>query len=252
MTKDILKRMLAAKGEICISIIMPTHDMSRERRNDKIEIKNTVKRAKEKLELYTDGEIYKPLVAKLDTLVGQIDFLHNKKGIGIFVSPSIAELISFPVNVEEKIVIGDSFEINEVAYLTSLEAEYAVLLLSEKKVRLLKGKMDQLVEVHNNDFPDHYEDTHEYSKPGRGSSFSPQNNLKGFEKDKSIIEDIRIQDYFRSVDKHLNGLLTADLPLFVVAPVEELAMFEEVSQHNKQVAGVIHGNHTKKKRIGIG
>lgn len=252
MNKELFQRMLKVNGETCVSIIVPTHEVSRERRNDKIEIKNTIHKAKEKLALYCDAAIYKPLWEKIDELASRIDYLHNEKGLGLYVSPSEAVMVIFPFEVEEKIVIDEQFEWSELAFLYGLSVPYYFLLLSEKKVRLLTGQLNHLEEIHNEDFPDVYADTHEYSKPGRASSYSPQANVKGFEKDKSIVEEIRLHDYFKVVDKHLHAVADDKSPIIIAAPIEEIGIFNQSTVHQDRIVARIHGNHFHKSMGELG
>lgn len=252
MNTDIFQQLLRTRGETCISIIVPTHEVSRERRNDKIEIKNVVHKAKEKLALYTHTAEYTALWEKIDALTAQIDYLHNDKGLGLYVSATQSVKVLFPFEVEEKIVIDDEFAWSELAYLLGLSQPYHLLLLSEKKVSLFSGQLNRLAEVHNADFPDVYEDTHEYAKPGRASSYAPQANVKGFEKDKSIMEEIRLHDYFKVIDKHLHQESSDNSPIIVAAPVEELGMFDQVTQHKDRIIARIHGNYTHKSEGELG
>lgn len=252
MNTDVFQQLLRTRGETCLSIVVPTHEVSRERRNDKIEIKNAIHKAKEKLALHTHAGEYKPLWDKLDELSATIDYLHNDKGLALYISPSLAVKVIFPFEVEEKIVIDDQFEWSELAYLVGLSLPYHLLLLSEKKVRLFSGQLNQLKEVHSSDFPDVFAETHEYAKPGRASSYAPQANVKGFEKDKSVMEEIRIHDYFRVVDQHLHKESHDQSPIIVAAPIEELGIYDQVTHHKERIVAHIHGNYTHKSEGELG
>ena len=72
---------------ICISIIVPTHRLSPERRGDHLEMEKAINKAKEYLHYKYTKEQVKPLLQSLDELFHQIDFDHNAEGLGLFVLP---------------------------------------------------------------------------------------------------------------------------------------------------------------------
>ncbi len=239
-----LNNLLKAKGETCVSIIMPMHHFSRERKGDKIEVKSAVKKAKEDLKRHTTSEQFDTYETVIDEWMKKIDYTHNLEGLGLFLSPSVKEIVKFPFSVKEKIVVSDSFEIRDVAFTHFFAKPYYVLLLSEKDVRLLRGSLDDLIEVKDKNFPDVYEDPYEYEKPSRGSSYAPQANLKSTEGDKSIVEDMRLGRFFQVLDKRLSDYLDANTPLIVVAPTEEIALFARESNHQKNIVCTIKGHYT--------
>ena len=244
MTHVLLNTLLEAKGEICVSIIVPTHKLSHGIQGDRIEVKKAVATAKEDLKRHASPKVYEFMASKIDHLVDQIDFTHNEQGVGIFVSPSVAHFIKFPYPVVEKIVVSNSFEIRDVAYAFRRSGLYYVLVLSEKTIHIYQGTGEKLTEINDNDFPDEYTDTFEYQKPSRASSYVSDSNVKAFEKDKTELEKIRMHNFFRIIDKRLGKYLAQDIPLIVAAPLVELSIFEKESNHKKQIIGTIKGNYT--------
>jgi hypothetical protein len=84
-----LLTMQKEKGKICVSIIVPTHRLSPDRRVDKLEVERAIDKAKQFLEFkYAESEI-KPLLQALDELYKDINFTHNSDGLGLYVSPNI-------------------------------------------------------------------------------------------------------------------------------------------------------------------
>jgi Bacterial archaeo-eukaryotic release factor family 3 len=240
-----LKDLLKAKGETCVSIIIPTHPLSYERRGDKIELKKAVRDAKDELIRHVTYEQFQTYEAVLEEWVKKVDYTRNLEGLGMFVSPSVNVLFKFPFPVKEKIVVSNSFEIRDVAYTESFAAPYYVLVLSEKNVRLLRGSLDTLVEIEDENFPDVYEDDHEYQKPNRSSSYASQSTVQTYEGDKSVVVKMRTGQFFRVIDKRLTTYLVDEkTPLIIVAPNEEIALFEHKSKHQKNITGKIKGNYT--------
>src|ERR1035437_9190043 len=98
--------MQQGKGQICVSIIVPTHKLSPERQTDHIEIKKAIIEAKEYLHYKYETENVSSLIKSLDELYNQIDFTHVNCGIGIFVSLAVNQLVYFSFPVTKKIIFG--------------------------------------------------------------------------------------------------------------------------------------------------
>jgi hypothetical protein len=243
MESSLLKDLLQAKGETCASIIIPTHHYSRERRGDKIELKKAIHEAKAELSRHTTPDTFKDYEIIIDEWVKNMNYNHNLEGLGMFLSPSVQRMIKFPFPVKEKIVVSDSFEVRDVIYTATFADPYFVLLLSEKDVRLLRGSLEELEEIHNDDFPDVYVDTHEYQSPSRGSSYAGHAVVQNFEGDKSLIKQKRFSQFFKVIDQRLTPYLKEKIPLIVVAPIETLLVFEEETTHEAHIAATIQGNY---------
>ncbi len=219
------------KGNICISIIVPTHRLSPERRVDPLQVKKAVKKAKDYLQYkYTNEEIV-PLMQSLDEIYGQIDFNRNADGVGLFVSRNIRQLVPFYFPVKEKVIISNAFEIRDWLYQTYYSKPYFVLLLAEKGARLYKGTFNALEEVKDKNFPVTLEEDYEYSRPSRGSSYVGHAFVKEFERDKSQMEEIRYENFLKRVDDILNSYLVDEIPLLITGAKKDLAYFTRITRH---------------------
>lgn len=232
-----------AKGNICISIIVPTHRTSPDRRVDKPEVEDAIGKAKQLLQFKYAERDTKPLLQSLDDQLKDIDFIHNTEGIGIYISSSVKLLVHFPFPVKEKIIVDDNFEIRDLLYKINYDRPYYVLMLTEKKVKLFGGSWNNLFEIKGDHWPMRYRDEYAYSKPARSSSFAGHAHVKIFEKDKSELEAIRFKDFYRKVDAALNSYLRNDTALIVLAPEKECSLFEKVSKHKKNIIHKMHGSY---------
>ena len=238
-----LKMMLKEGGNICVSIIVPTHRLSPERRVDKLGVEAAVNKAKELLQIrYTVTNI-KPLLASIDELYHAIDFTHNSDGVGLYISPNTKWMVQYPFPVEEKVMIGDNFEIRDLLYKEDYSRTYFVLQLSQKTVKLFECVRDIITEIKDKKFPCHYEEEYMYSTPSRSSS-SANAQVKSVEKDKSLLEEIRNKDFFRHIDEMLAGYLHENTPLVLLGVEKEIAWFKKISLHNDQIVKTISGNYS--------
>jgi len=232
-----IKDMLKEKGKTCISIILPTHRLGSDRQGDRLEIERAVLAAKHAVQ-------YEPkLLVAINDLVEMIDFNHNKEGIGLFVSLNVTKLISFPFPVSKKIVIGKYFHLQDLLYTESYEEDYYVLDISQKEIHLFHGVMDHLDEIRDDHFPQEIKDDYEYSRPDQSSSNSGYAHVKGFEKDKSILQQMRLKKVFHEMDKSLIKYMeTKKIPLILCGSPKSIDLYRSVSGHSDNIIAVISDN----------
>lgn len=234
--------MQTEKGSPCLSIVIPTHRHSRDRMQNPTLIEHAMQKAKG---LLSNGAWPKDktaqLEAKLDSIFKQIELIRLQEGLAIFISPNVSKIYHLPFMVKEKVMLGNTFEVRDLVYFNQFLTPYYLLAISKKRLRLFKGSGRDLQEVTNSDFPKLYKDDYEYAPPSIGSSSS--GSLKGFERDKSILQETRIKAFFTQADKTLNKYLKDNLPLFLAGVNEELANYEHISHHAKQIVGTIPGNY---------
>ncbi|MDP4261359.1 MAG: hypothetical protein Q8941_02400 [Bacteroidota bacterium] len=227
------------KGNICVSVIVPAHRLSPERRTDVTEVKKAIEKAGQLLQYKYGEKEVEPLVQTMHGLYKTIDFTHNLDGIGLYVSPHFKLSVKFPFPVEEKVMAGDSFEIRDLLYKINYSIPYYVLVLTEKHIRLFEGSWDELAEIKDKNFPVDYKDDFEYAKPVHSAHYAGYSQVKGFEKDKSELETIRFRDFFREVDKLLDNYLVNDTPLLLTGVERELSLFGGITGHARKIAGKI-------------
>lgn len=225
-----------------VSIIVPVHRVSPERIKDEGIVNKAVSQAKELLKKDFEKVDNKQLLKNIDELLEGIDYSHSKEGIGIFASAGIAKVVKFPFQVVEKVKVGDTFDSRDLLYFADTIIDYCVLSISKKHLHLYMGKGEDLREIKNEDFPIDYEESYEYSKPSRGTSFG--NTLKDFEKDKSILQEIRLVDFLRSADHLIGKYINDHVPLLIAGGSKEVADYLHITQHSKRIIGKVIGNYT--------
>lgn len=254
ITSDDISTLREGKGNICISVIVPTHPFSPERKSDKTEVNKVLNKAKQLLHnKYPEAEI-KTLLQRMDELLETIDFTHSKEGLGLYISSTVKLSVQFPFPVQEKVMVNDNFELRELMYKASYAEPYYNLLLNEQGGRLFKGSWNKLFEIKDDHFPMTYSDDYEYSKPVRSSSYAGYAHVKNYEKDKSELETIRLRDFLRKLDTALDTYLVNDMPLIVLGVKKELSLFTEVSNHTSNIIHKIagsYGHHNEKQLADI-
>ena len=227
----------------CVSIIVPAHRLSPERRTDRERLDKAIQQAKGYLLANYPPEEIKPLTEAIDELYKQVDFNHNEEGIGLFVAPGIQQLAHFFFPVKEKVMISESFEIRDLLYQDYYSRAYFVLMLSEQEAKLFQARSNTLEEIRDADFPIKNEDDYEYQRPIYGSAGGKNAFIKAVEKDKSELEEIRYSTFLKKVDDGLNNHLTTDAPLIVTGAKKNLGYFNKVTLHAEHISGLLPGNY---------
>lgn len=236
-----IRDMVKEKGSTCVSIIVPTHRLGQDRQGDFKEVQRAILVAKQ-----SGLKEEEKILSGIDDLFEQIDFNRNKEAIGIFVSSHIKKLVKFPFPVTKKIIVNKLFHLHDLLYLENYSTPYYLVEISEKEIRLFRGLIDHLEEIKDEEFPKEITDDYEYSKPSQSSSNAGYTHVKGFEKDKSEVQHLRLKKIFRETDKCLvKYLATEDTPLLLCAPEREISLFKSATKHLDNIAGLITNNQQR-------
>jgi hypothetical protein len=94
------------------------------------------------------------VLEKLKAAEERINHDYNLDSLAIFVNPSFSRVIGLPIEISDRVVIGDRFEIRPFLKAMQQSEHYYILTIARQKIRLLEAFNDILVrEVKNNDFP---------------------------------------------------------------------------------------------------
>lgn len=244
--------LLSEKSKICVSIIVPTHRLSPDRRVDELAVQRAFLKVKEELREKYKHEEVQEFIATLDRWLQELDFSHNKEGLGFFLSDNIKLQMQFSFPVQKKTFVGERFLFRDLLYQLSYSFPYYVLQLMEKKARLYKGRLSDLVEVNNETFPVDRGDQYEYERPSRGSSYTGHSVVQSFEKDPSLLEEIRIESFLHQVDQRLKAYDIDNIPLIVCGQVQDVSSFKKTTRYSRVTSSFLAGDyqHINEKELG--
>jgi len=222
-------------GYPCVTITMQTHRVSPENRQDLVRLKNLTAEATDRLLKEFNKRDVEAVLKRLENLTGTIDFRNTLDGLALFVNQDFGRAFRMPFQVQERVVIGETFFTRNLVYGLNQSTRYWVLVLSEKPTRLYEGFDHSLTEIEDGGFPIIHEG------PG-GEAPLPG----GFGIRKSAYRDERHRQFFRKVDNTVKPFLARDpLPLLVVGVERYHAFFNEVSVHTNAIVGRVTGSHDK-------
>ena len=198
-----IKLLLDQKGKTCVSIIVPLYNITFDQKADKIHLEKAINEAcKELVNNYS--ETAEKLIEAINNLRGKIQIDRNNEGIGLYVSENVSFYSTFPFPVNENISVDNSFRIRELLQKEQYAIPYNVLYIDESEIKLFTGKLKQLEEVRNGEFPMIYEEEYEYQPPSRTTSFAGHSHVKNFEKDEASIKKIRHESFIHQADELLH------------------------------------------------
>ena len=115
--QNTLRRLLKNEGGICVSLLLPTHYKAfPDRKKVEIAIHNGLREVEKKLHAQAEKTIAQKLIGSVEALLEEVDLNHPPQAISIFVTQGFAQLVRFPASVEQKVVVSDTFEIQDILY----------------------------------------------------------------------------------------------------------------------------------------
>jgi hypothetical protein len=240
---DELKFLLDQKGNACISIVLPLHNLTIDQRADKIHLTKAVKEVCQQLK--NSAEVSEKLINQLNNLADQIEFSRNDEGIALYVSEAVAFYSTFPFTVAEIIAVGKSFRLKELLLREQYSIPYNLLYIDGHEIRFYTGKLRQLKEVRNGEFPMIFEETYEYQPASHSTTLAGYGHLKSFERDKNNIEKIRHEAFIQQADDQLHKYLQNSEVLLLCGTTRYTSAFLNRTAHASKIIGVLNGNYNQ-------
>lgn len=239
-----IKLLLDQKGKTCVSIILPLHNLSIDQKADKIHLQKAIKEVCEELD-NKYPEASEKIFDSIKKLEQQIKFNRNDEGLGLYVSEDVSFYSTFPFFVTENLFIDKSFRIRELLMLEQYAIPYNVLYMDESEIKLFTGKLKQLQEVRNGEFPMIYEEEYEYQPPSRTTSFAGHSHVKDFEKDEASIKKIRHESFIHQADELLHKYIQHSQALVLCGVTRYTSAFLNRTIHADKVVTVLNGNYKR-------
>lgn len=233
-----------------VSIILPVNKENPHFGITEERMNSLLKQTEEKL---LDGYISpkaKPLIKDMYNLAKEIDYRNLSEGLGLYVSPYRESILHFPFPVKEKIVIDKTFEMRDMLFAAKNSVHYAVLIISEKVVRVFHGLNRQLTEKKYSAMPYNLKDTggKGHSRTGTFTSFASAKNVS----DQKAYAEKRLNEYIREIDRViLEERSLKNTPIVICAPKRILGHFKGITKNNNHIIGYVHGNFDRAEKKDI-
>jgi hypothetical protein len=199
-----LKKVKDIISENCVTIILNTHRTRPDNQKDALTLKNLIKEAEVRLLNNESKRDAKPLIDQT------IDHSHNQESLIFFVNEDMADYVRLPIEVENRVIIDNTFATRDLVRALHLESSYYVLVLSQQKVRLIEAFNDKVVSEIGQPFP--------------------IDNIQFYSTNKAELSDARrqtnlIAEFFNRVNKEVSKVRKGN-PLPVLICTEESNYYE--------------------------
>ena len=139
-----LQRLLGAQKGPCVSLFMPTHRQPNGMEEDLIRFKNLVGEAERKLNTTVHPRAAKKLLKAFEPCLDREFWRGNLDSLALFASPDLDDHFRMPIEVQERVVVADTFHVRPLIRFLQTSHRYFVLVLSKKNVRFLEGTREGL------------------------------------------------------------------------------------------------------------
>jgi hypothetical protein len=215
----------------CVSLFLPTHRGGREVQQAPIRLKNLLRQAADGLEANgASAPTIESLLAPLRRLLDNRPFwLSQSDGLALYSRPGWWGSFRVPLDLPELAVVADGFHVTPLLPLLTGDGHFFVLALSQNQIRLLEGTRDRLEEVDLPGEPLGGRDALQGEAERQVQLYVADRGGVGARGifhghgDVGDVQEERVLQYFRSVDRRLREVLAGEDAPMVLAAVEHLA-----------------------------
>lgn len=247
---DLLKQMMEEDHKGLVSIYMPTWRYGSEAGQSRIQLKNILKEAEERLVSIGYGgreaaELLKPCTLLLDDA---LFWQKQDKTLALFISESSFKHFRLPITSEETLSVSNKYYLRPLIKYLSSDTRFNVLTLSQSEIKLYKAgaydiervdvpEIDELVENYIPANELRQEATSPKGAAGGATSF-----LHGYN-EMSQTEKNEISKHLRTIDKEVSRVLKdSGAPLLVYSVDYIYPMYKEVNTYPHLMEESIKGS----------
>ena len=149
-----------------------------------------------------------------------------------YINPVFEKVLYLDIPVEERIIVGESFEIRDLIYCKKQIHKYLVLLLGSKESRMYLADSNTFVKIISDSPEAAYTYINEVPEP-----------LINFY-DISERKKILMNKFLHHIDNTLGIILNAyRLPLFILGTEKIIDHFKNLTKHGGAVIEYVYGNY---------
>lgn len=220
---NILKDIKDVSEELCVSIILNTHNTHPDSEKDPIKLRNLQKEAVDRLLQEPNKKLARKIIDRLDDLVGKIDHRHNTESLAVFVSEHVAEYTRLSIAVTDRVIIDNTFATRDLVRVLHTQKGYYTLVLGQDRARLIEAANGRVVEEIGRPFPIINYTLFTTNRTASSNATRVGNYQK---------------EFFNRVDKALWSIWREHpLPIVISADDKSAAYFKKVSEHNDIIIG---------------
>lgn len=238
ITQEEMKALVEAPDGVHISLYMPTRVGSDLRDANRIQLRNLVKEATQKLADWgadaTPAEIDEMLRPASDLAAHGRFWGPVGGGLAMFFTPEFSRIYRLPLDFQPEVYVGENFHLTPLLPILASNGRFYILALSQDKVRLLQGThytVDQ-VDLHE-DIPQSLAEAMQWDDPESHLQWQTGTGVTVESGDRAAIfhghaisqaseHKTNLLRFFQMIDDGLTDLLGDDVAPLVLAGVDYL------------------------------
>lgn len=247
--KTLLNKLAMASEEPCLSLYMPTHQVTGRKPKDRILFKNLLKEAQGCL--ITRGmrpaEVKKFLAPAFKLLKDSLFCEYQGNGLALFLSPNFFEYFISPVDFDQKVSVSHRFYLKSVLPVLCRGEHFFLLALSKKETKLFRLTRSKMMDVLVEGLPESSS-----RKPSRKQLQFQTGTQQGAGKRAALFhghgagaeeEKAGLIEYCRLVDNAVAGALNDEKAPMMIAGLDYLvSAYRQINTYQYLVEDSIQGN----------
>ena len=260
ISRSVLHDLVDHRSPNSVSLYMPTHPAGADTRQDPIRLKNLLRAAVDELTGtgLTEGHARERLTPAAALLEDGDFWRHQANGLAVFVDDGRRWVYRVPLEVEERVFVGDRFYLKPLLPLLGNSDAFFLLALSQNDVRLLQATRHDVHRVPLDNAPrclaelssfydfERHIQFHTGSAAHRvGARRAATFHGQGVGTDETA-DKTRIREFCRLVEVAVRkGLADRSVPLVLAAADPLVGLYREVNTYPHLHSSVLHGNYER-------
>lgn len=245
----LLNRLAANFNEPCLSLYMPTHQVTARKPKDRILFKNLLKEAREYLVArgMRPAEAKKFLTPAFKLVKDSLFWEYQGNGLALFLSPNFFEYFISPLGFDQKVSVSHRFYLKSLLPALYRGEHFFLLALSKKEAKLFRITRSKIMDVIVEDFPqglprrssEKQLQFHTGTQQGAGRRAAMYHGHGGGNEE----EKANLIQYCRQVDSALLSMLSDEKAPLMVAGLNHLvSTYRQTNTYQYLVEDSIPGN----------
>lgn len=229
--RSVLQRLTRTRGFPVVSLYVALDQTSAPADNER-RFEAAREEVAERLRRRPNGFDTARVVGSVSEAMDAIDLQHPPAGVAVFATPEEWHSFRLPVAPRSRVVVAGSPALRDLMLARQRTPNGRALLLAMHRTRLVDVVDGTCTEHGGDGFPISVEPPVEADTPHRDFPLAEHERAEA------------MRFAFRVVDRTLAPLQNGDpLPLVLVGVERDLAYYDEVTRHGRQVVGRVRGNH---------
>lgn len=234
-SEDFNDVLVAPKYLPCVSLIMPFEPKMGLKKELDYKLKTACDKVEKELTGNYPPEKAEPVIKRLKKIISNLNYYTHKKSIAIFISPIIEKVYYLDMQIDEKVIIDESFEIRDLIYSKKQIHKYLLAVLSSKWTKIYIGNSHTMMRITSN-VSDNIQ-AYKNDRHDKIANFSDEKKFK----------EILIDKFLMHTDNGLHLLLQSyKLPLFIMGTSKIIGHFKSLTRNTRHIIDCIPGSFEEK------